>query len=639
MSAEAAVKPESHEFQAEVSQLLNLMIHSLYSNKEIFLRELISNASDACDKLRFRALQDDSLYGGDSELKIQISFDKEAGTVTISDNGIGMNHDEVIANIGTIAKSGTKEFLQSLTGDQSKDAQLIGQFGVGFYSAFVVADKVAVVTREASADEAVRWESAGTGSYTLEPAERASHGTDVILYLHEDDKEYLDAWRLRSIVRKYSDHISLPILMLKEVTNEATDKEDNEQVESEPVAEWEQINNTTALWVRAKKDIKEEEYKEFYKAIAPDFQDPLTWTHNRVEGKQEYTALLYIPSQAPFDMWDRDHMHGIKLYVKRVFIMDDSEHLMPKYLRFVKGLVDSNDLPLNVSREILQSNKLIDGIRSGSVKKVLGLLGSMAKNKPDDYKKFWLSFGAVLKEGPAEDFANKEQIAKLFRFSSTRDGSGEQAVSLDDYLVKMKTGQDKIYYLTADSYTLAKNSPHLEAFKKRDIEVLLMCDRVDEWMMQYLNEYDGKSFVSVAKGNLNLGELDSDEDKKQAEEAEKAAEGIVERLKESLSDKVENVRASSRLTDSPAIVVLNEHEMALHMQQLMKQAGHEVPESKPILEINPSHSLIKRIEEEKDTSIFADWAELLLDQAILAGGGQLENPSAFVKQLNKLLLS
>ncbi len=633
--SEAAVQPESHEFQAEVSQLLNLMIHSLYSNKEIFLRELISNASDACDKLRFQALQDDSLYAGDNDLKINISLDKDAGTLTISDNGIGMTHDEVITNIGTIAKSGTKEFLQSLTGDQAQDAQLIGQFGVGFYSSFIVASKVAVVTRKAGTDEAFRWESEGTGRYTLEATERDTRGTDVILYFRDEDKEYLDDWRIRGIIRKYSDHISLPIMMLQEA-NEAS--EETEQDKDQQV-EWEQVNNTTALWARAKKDISDEEYKDFYKAVAPDFQDPLAWTHNRVEGKQEYTNLLYIPSQAPFDLWDRDKMHGIKLYVNRVFIMDDSEQLMPKYLRFVRGLVDSNDLPLNVSREILQSNKLIDGIRSGSVKKVLSLLESIAKNKPEDYKAFWKNFGAVLKEGPAEDFANKETVAKLFRFSSTREDSAEQNVSLDQYIGSMKPGQDKIYYLTADTYMAAKNSPHLEAFKKRDIEVLLMCDRVDEWMMQYLNEYDEKKFISVAKGDLDLGELDSEEDKKTAEEAEKAAEGVIERLKTALGDQVESVRASSRLTDSPAVVVLNENEMALHMQQLMKQAGHEVPVSKPILEINPTHNLLTRIEAEQDEQVFADWAQLLFDQAVLAGGGQLENPSEFVKQLNKLLLS
>ncbi|MBN1379161.1 MAG: molecular chaperone HtpG [Gammaproteobacteria bacterium] len=631
MAKKAAGKPESHEFQAEVSQLLNLMIHSLYSNKEIFMRELISNASDACDKLRFQALQDASLYGDDSELKIHISVDKKAKTITVSDNGIGMNHDEVVANIGTIAKSGTREFLQSLTGDQAKDTQLIGQFGVGFYSSFIVADKVTVLTRKAGDKKAVRWESEGSGTYTLENAERAGRGTDVILHLRKEEAELLDNWRVRSIIRKYSDHISLPIRMLKETTDEKDKKAE------EP--EWEQVNNTTALWARAKKDIKEEEYKEFYKAIAPDFQDPLAWTHNRVEGKHEYTTLLYIPSQAPFDLWDRDHVHGIKLYVKRVFIMDDSEQLMPKYLRFVRGLVDSNDLPLNVSREILQSNKLIDSIRSGSVKKILGLLETMAKDKPEDYKKFWQNFGVVLKEGPAEDFANKDQIAKLFMFHSTHENGGEPYVKLDEYIARMKEGQDKIYFITADSLSAARNSPHLEAFKKRGIEVLLMSDRIDEWMMQFLTEYDGKKFVSVSKGDLDLGALDSEEEKTHAKEVQEAAKDIVERIKKALADKVEDVRATTRLTDSPACVVLKENEMALHMQRLMKQAGHEVPAIKPVLEINPTHDLIKRIEAEKDDNVLADWAGLLLDQAIVAEGGQLENPAEFVKKLNKLLLT
>lgn len=633
----AAGKPESHEFQAEVSQLLNLMIHSLYSNKEIFLRELISNASDACDRLRFQALKDDSLYGDDSELKIRVSLDRKARILTVSDNGIGMDHDELVANIGTIAKSGTREFLQSLTGDQAKDAQLIGQFGVGFYSSFIVADKVTVVTRKAGETKAVRWQSEGAGSYTLEEAEREGRGTDVILHLRKEEDALLDEWQIRGIVRKYSDHISLPIQMQKEKVD-GEDKDDKDKKE-EAAPEWEQINNTTALWARAKKDIKDEEYKEFYKAIAPDFQDPLAWTHNHVEGKQQYTTLLYIPSQAPFDLWDRDHVHGVKLYVKRVFIMDDSDQLMPKYLRFVRGLVDSSDLPLNVSREILQSNKLIDSIRSGSVKKILGLLENMAKNKPENYKKFWENFGVVLKEGPAEDFSNKEQIAKLFLFYSTHENPGEQYVKLDDYIGRMKEGQDKIYYITADSLNAAKNSPHLEAFKKRGIEVLLMTDRIDEWMMQYLTEYDGKKFVSVAKGDLDLGELDTEEEKEQAKQAQESAKDIVERIKKALGEKVQDVRATTRLTDSPACVVLNEHEMALHMQRLMKQAGHEIPASKPLLEINPVHGLIKRMESEKDDTAFADWAELLLDQAIVAEGGQLENPAGFVKKLNNLLLS
>jgi molecular chaperone HtpG len=637
MGKKAAGKPESREFQAEVSQLLNLMIHSLYSNKEIFLRELISNASDACDKLRFQALQDTSLYGDDSDLKIRISVDKKAKTVTVSDNGVGMDHDEVVANIGTIAKSGTREFLQSLTGDQAKDTQLIGQFGVGFYSSFIVADKVTVLTRKAGEEKAVRWQSEGSGTYTLEDAERSGRGTDVILHLRKEEAELLDNWRIRSIIRKYSDHISLPILMLKEEEPDGDKDEDKKDAAKEP--EWEQINNTTALWARAKKDIKDEEYKEFYKAIAPDFQDPLAWTHHRVEGKQEYTTLLYIPSQAPFDLWDRDHVHGIKLYVKRVFIMDDTEQLMPKYLRFVRGLVDSSDLPLNVSREILQSNKLIDSIRSGSVKKILSLLENLSKDKPDDYKKFWQNFGVVLKEGPAEDFSNKEKIAKLFMFHSTHENGGEQYVKLDDYIARMKEGQDKIYYITADSPAAARNSPHLEAFKKRGIEVLLMTDRIDEWMMQFLHEYEGKKFASVAKGDLDLGQLDTEEDKQQAKEAEESAKGFIERVKNALAEKVQDVRATTRLTDSPACVVLNENEMALHMQRLMKQAGHEVPSSKPILEINPAHALVKRIEAEQDDTLFKEWVGLLLDQAIIAEGGQLENPAAFVKQLNKLLLS
>lgn len=636
MNAEAAVKPESYEFQAEVSQLLNLMIHSLYSNKEIFLRELISNASDACDKLRFEALKNDALFEGDSDLKIHVSFDKKARTVTVSDNGIGMSRDEVMANIGTIARSGTKEFLGSLTGDQAKDAQMIGQFGVGFYSSFIVADKVTVVTRKAGEQEAVRWESAGTGTYTLEAGEREQHGTDVILRLRKDEDEFLDSWRLRGIIRKYSDHISLPIMMLKEQVGDDEEKDQQDKKE-DTTAEYEQVNNTTALWARPKKDISDEDYKEFYKTIAHDFQDPLAWTHNRVEGKQEYTSLLYIPSQAPFDLWDREHTHGVKLYVKRVFIMDDSEQLMPKYLRFVRGLVDSKDLPLNVSREILQSNKLIDGIRSGSVKKILGLLESMAKDKPEDYAKFWSAFGNVLKEGLAEDFGNREQIAKLFRFASTHEDSAKQTVSLDDYIGRMKDGQDKIYYLTADSYKAAANSPHLEVFRKRGIEVILMYDRVDEWMMQYLHEYAGKKLVSVAKGDLELDALGSEEEKKQAEEAREAAKDVIERFKKALDDKVEDVRATTRLTDSPACVVLKEFDMALHMQRLMKQAGHEVPASKPILEINPAHPLVKKVEAEQDEARFKEWSELLLNQAVLAEGGQLEDPAAFVKRLNRFL--
>jgi molecular chaperone HtpG len=626
MTTAEQVKPETHAFQAEVSQLLQLMIHSLYSNKEIFLRELISNASDACDKLRFEALKDDSLYKDGRELQIHVDYDKKARTLKISDNGIGMSREEVMTNLGTIAKSGTREFFNALTGDQAKDAQLIGQFGVGFYSSFIVADKVTVITRRAGGDEAVSWESAGTGSYTMEPAERAGRGTDVILHLRKDEDEFLDGWRLRGIIKKYSDHISLPILMAKEA---------EESPEGQP--EYERINASSALWSRPKKDISDDEYREFYKSVAYDFQDPLAWTHNRVEGKQEYTTLLYIPAQAPFDIWDRDHVRGVKLYVRRVFIMDDSEQLMPKYLRFVRGVVDSSDLPLNVSREILQNNRLIETIRSGSVKKVLGLLESMAKEKPEDYAKFWKAFGNVLKEGLAEDFANREQIAKVLRFASTLEDSPEQKVSLEEYLARAKPGQDKVYYLTSDSYAAAKNSPHLEVFRKQGVEVLLMCDRVDEWAMQYLREFDGKQLVSVAKGDLDLSGLSTEEEKKQAEQAREESKDIVERIKKALGDRVQEVRVTTRLTDSPACIVLSEHEMALHMQRLMKQAGHEVPIGRPVLEINPRHALLGKMRTQSDAE-FENWSLLLLEQAILAEGGQLENPADFVKRMNKLLL-
>jgi molecular chaperone HtpG len=617
MTTAEQVKPETHAFQAEVSQLLQLMIHSLYSNKEIFLRELISNASDACDKLRFEALKDDSLYRDGRELQIHVDYDKKARTLKISDNGIGMSREEVMTNLGTIAKSGTREFFNALTGDQARDAQLIGQFGVGFYSSFIVADKVTVITRRAGSDEAVSWESEGTGSYTMEPAERAGRGTDVILHLRKDEDEFLDGWRLRGIIKKYSDHISLPILMAKE---------EAESREGQP--EYERINASSALWSRPKKDIGDDEYREFYKAVAYDFQDPLAWTHNRVEGKQEYTTLLYIPAQAPFDIWDRDHVRGVKLYVRRVFIMDDSEQLMPKYLRFVRGVVDSSDLPLNVSREILQNNRLIETIRSGSVKKVLTL--------PEDYAKFWKAFGNVFKEGLAEDFANREQIAKLLRFASTLEDSPEQKVSLEEYLARAKPGQDKVYYLTSDSYAAAKNSPHLEVFRKQGVEVLLMCDRVDEWAMQYLREFGGKQLVSVAKGDLDLSGLSTEEEKKQAEQAREESKDVVERIRKALGDRVQDVRVTTRLTDSPACIVLSEHEMALHMQRLMKQAGHEVPIGRPVLEINPRHALFGKMRTQSDAE-FENWALLLLEQAILAEGGQLEDPAGFVKRVNSLL--
>ena len=635
-------KKETLQFETEVSQLLHLMIHSLYSNKEIFLRELISNASDACDKLRFEAISDDSLLSNDAELKIQVEFNKEDRTVTIRDNGVGMSRDEVVSNVGTIAKSGTKEFLDTLTGDQSKDSHLIGQFGVGFYSAFIVADKVTLITRRAGLEnnQAVQWESEGTGSYTLEQAVKEQRGTEVILHLKKDEDEFLSSYRLKSIIGTYSDHVPLPIEMLKEdeINNDET-KEDQsgEDDKSELTNEWETVNKASALWVRPKSEITEEEYKEFYKHVGHDFVDPLLWTHNRVEGKTEYTSLLYVPSQAPFDLFEPNTKHGVKLYVQRVFIMDDADKLMPRYLRFVRGVIDSNDLPLNISREILQNNKVIDNIRSGSVKKILGLLEKLAKNESAKYQEFWNVFGKVLKEGPGEDFANKEKIAKLLRFASTHQDSDGQTVSLDDYLARMKSDQEKIYFITADNYAAAKNSPHLEIFKEKDIEVLLLSDRVDEWLMSHLNEYQEKSFASVAKGELDLDKLSSEEDKKEREKAEKDAEGLIERIKRVLEEKVEDVRVSHRLTSSPACIVLSEQDMALYMQNLMKQAGHDMPESKPVLEINPTHTLVQRMENEQAEDRFEDWARILFDQAILAEGGQLEDPDTFVNRLNQMI--
>ena len=617
---------ETMEFQAEVRQLMKLMIHSLYSNKEIFLRELISNASDACDKLRFEALSNEALYDGDSALKIRVDFDKDARTVTVSDNGIGMSREEVVENIGTIAKSGTRQFFESLTGDQSHDLELIGQFGVGFYSCFIVADKVTLTTRRAgeAADQAVQWESDGEGSYSLTATTKDSRGTEIVLHLREGEDEFLDAWRLRSIITRYSDHIAIPIEMLSQ--------------DEDKKGEYEAINNASALWKRPKKDISDEEYREFYKHVAHDFGEPLAWTHNQVEGTQSYTSLMYIPKTAPFDLWDRDRRHGIKLYVKRVFIMDDAEHLMPQYLRFVRGLVDSDDLPLNVSREILQQNKFIDGIRAASVKKVLGLLETMANNEPEKYAEFWTQFGQVMKEGPAEDFANRERIAKLLRFSSTHTDSEDQTVSLEDYISRMPEGQDKIYYVTADGFPAAKNSPHLEVFRKKGIEVLLLSDRVDEWLVSHLTEFDGKSLVSVAKGDLDLGKLGGDEADKSDEKAAEEYKDFLDKVKQTLSDRVNEVRASRRLTDSPSCLVLGEQEMAMHMQQLLKQAGHEVPDSKPILEINMDHPLVKRLRDETDETRFADWSTLLFEQAMLSQGGQLDDPSTFVKRLNGILV-
>ncbi len=626
---------ETLEFQTEVSQLLQLMIHSLYSNKEIFLRELISNASDACDKLRFEALSDDALYENDSELRIRVTFDEKARTIHIIDNGIGMDRQEVVDNIGTIAKSGTRQFFESLTGDQAKDAQLIGQFGVGFYSAFIVADRVSVITRRAGmgSEHGVHWESTGEGSYSLETVEKAERGTEVILHLREGEDDFLNDYRLRNIIRKYSDHISLPIEMLEQAPPPAEGEEDKEPAE----LGFEAVNSASALWARAKKDVSEEEYKEFYKHVGHDFQDPLAWTHNRVEGNLNYTSLLYIPQRAPFDLWDRDRQHGIKLYVRRVFIMDDAEHLMPHYLRFVRGVVDSEDLPLNVSREILQHNKAIDTIRGASVKKVLGLLESMAKNEADKYAEFWNEFGTVLKEGPAEDFANRERVAKLMRFASTHTDTDAQTVSLEDYCARMPEGQTQIYYITAESFAAAKNSPHLELLRKKGIEVLLMFDRVDEWLTSHLSEFDGKQLVSVAKGELDLGELEDEQDQKEIEAAEGEYKELVDRMQQALGERVKEVRISHRLTSSPSCLVLESGEMAVHLQRMLKQAGHEVPESKPILEINPGHALVSRLKEETDAQRFNDWSELLLEQAMLSEGGQLEDPSSFVNRLNGLL--
>ncbi|MBK7898122.1 MAG: molecular chaperone HtpG [Azonexus sp.] len=629
-TATAAQNRETLGFQAEVKQLLHLMIHSLYSNKEIFLRELVSNASDACDKLRFEALNNSALYGDDSELKIRIAFDKAARTVTISDNGIGLSREEAIAHLGTIAKSGTREFFSALTGDQAKDAHLIGQFGVGFYSSFIVADKVTVISRRAGlpADQAVRWESGGEGDYTVEAVEKAGRGTDVILHLREGEDDFLGGWKLKSIVRKYSDHITLPILMKKE------EWKDGEQVETD---EDETVNQANALWARAKSDISEEQYKEFYKHVAHDFEDPLTWSHARVEGKQEYTQLLYIPARAPFDLWDRNARHGIKLYVRRVFIMDDAEQLMPLYLRFVRGVVDSADLPLNVSREILQQSKDIDGIRNGCTRKVLSMLEDLAENDAEKYAKFWEAFGAVLKEGVGEDHANKEKIAGLLRFASTNGDTPAQIVSLKDYIGRMKEGQEKIYYVTADSFNAAKNSPHLEIFRKKGIEVLLLSDRVDEWVVGHLTEFDGKPLQSVAKGGLDLGKLEDEAEKQEAEKAADAYKELIDKVKGALGDKVKDVRVTHRLTDSPSCIVSDEHDPSGNLARLLKAAGQKAPDVKPILEINPNHPAVQRLKYEE--SRFADWAELLLEQATLAEGGQLDDPAGFVKRINDLMLA
>ncbi|MBG2876532.1 molecular chaperone HtpG [Proteus alimentorum] len=618
---------ETRGFQSEVKQLLQLMIHSLYSNKEIFLRELISNASDAADKLRFRALSDAALYENNGELHVRISTDKEARTLTISDNGIGMTRDEVIDNLGTIAKSGTKSFLESIGQDQAKDSQLIGQFGVGFYSAFIVADKVTVRTRAAgeSADKGVFWESEGEGDYTIADIEKADRGTEITLHLREGEDEYLDDWRLRSIISKYSDHISLPVEI------ETKNEEDG-------TVTWEKINKAQALWTRNKAEVSDEEYKEFYKHISHDFADPLSWVHNRVEGKQEYTSLLYVPSKAPWDLWNREQRHGLKLYVQRVFIMDEAEQFMPNYLRFIRGLVDSNDLPLNVSREILQDSSVTRNLRSALTKRALQMLQKLAENKPEEYQAFWKEFGLVLKEGPAEDSSNIETIAKLLRFASTHNDSDAQTVSLEDYVSRMVEGQEKIYYITADSYAAAKNSPHLELFRKKGIEVLLLSDRIDEWMMNYLTEFDGKSFQSVSKADESLDKLADEEKQAEQEEVDKQLAPFVERIKTLLGDKVKDVKLTHRLTDTPAIVTTSADEMTTQMAKLFAAAGQEVPEVKYNFELNPNHPLVKQTAELTDEALFADWINLLLDQALFAERGSLEDPNQFIRLVNQLLV-
>ena len=636
MSDAPSAQAEKMNFQAEVKQLLHLMIHSLYSNREIFLRELISNASDACDKLRFEALDKAELFEGDGELKIRIRFDAEAKTVTVSDNGIGMSREEVITNLGTIAKSGTKEFFGQLTGDQKKDAHLIGQFGVGFYSAFIVADRVTVRTRRAglASTEGVQWECAMTGDtageYQVEPIDKAERGTEITLHLREGQEDLLSGWKLRELVRKYSDHIVQPIVM----TKEQWDEEQGKQV---PTDEEETVNQANALWARPRNEITDDEYKAFYKHVGHDFQEPLAWTHAKVEGRHEYTQLLYIPGNAPFDLWDRNARHGIKLYVRRVFIMDDAEKLMPMYLRFVRGVVDSSDLPLNVSREILQESKDIDTLRAGCTKKVLGLLEDMAKNDAEKYATFWKAFGNVLKEGVGEDSANREKIAGLLRFASTHADTADQVVTLADYIGRMKEGQEKIYYVTAETFNAAKNSPHLEVFRKKGIEVLLLSDRVDEWVIGYLTEFDGKALQSVAKGGVDLGALEDEAEKKEVEKLADEYKDLLERVKTSLGERVKDVRVTHRLTDSPACLVADEHDMGMNLARILKAAGQEAPSSKPILELNPTHPAVQRLNTE--TEHFDDWAAVLFDQALLAEGGTLDDPATFVKRTNALMLA
>ena len=637
MTVEA--QKETLGFQTEVKQLLHLMIHSLYSNREIFLRELISNASDAADKLRFEALRD----GSDPKLDIRISFDKDARTITIADNGIGMDREGVISHLGTIAKSGTADFLKTLTGDQQKDSQLIGQFGVGFYSAFIVADKVTVETRKAdvAADEAVRWVSDGSGEFTVEPIEKETRGTSVILHLKPEAEEFADGWRLRNIIRKYSDHISLPILMLKELAMDeqepAAEGEQKKQQEDK-APEWETVNTAKALWTRSRSDISEEEYKEFYKHISHDFTDPMKWSHNRVEGKLEYNSLLFIPAKAPFDLYNRDMQKGLKLYVQRVYIMDQADEFLPMYLRFIKGVVDSNDLSLNVSREILQKDPAVESMKTALTKRVLDMLEKMAKKEPEQYAEFWTEFGQVLKEGPAEDFANREKVAKLLRFATTESENATQDQSLEGYVSRMKEGQNKIYYITADTHNAAANSPHLEVFRKKGVEVLLLSDRVDEWLMSHMQEFDGKQFADIARGDLDLGTLGNKDDKKALEDSAKEKEDLLKRIKDALGDSVEEVRVTHRLTDSPACLVVGQFDMGAQMRRIMEAAGQEVPESKPIFEINPEHPLITRLDQESDEDRFVDLSKVVFDQASLAAGGQLDDPASYVQRLNKLLL-
>ncbi|MGI2822071.1 molecular chaperone HtpG [Vibrio fluvialis] len=631
MSETAMTNKETRGFQSEVKQLLHLMIHSLYSNKEIFLRELISNASDAADKLRFQALSKPELYDGDADLGVKLSFDTDANTITISDNGIGMSREDVIEHLGTIAKSGTAEFFSKLSEEQSKDSQLIGQFGVGFYSAFIVADAVTVRTRAAglTADEGVQWYSKGEGEYTVETITKANRGTDIILHLRDEGKEFLSEWRLRDVISKYSDHIGIPVYIQSNVLDD-DGKESGE-------TKWEQINKAQALWTRSKSEISDEEYQEFYKHVSHDFAEPLAWSHNKVEGKNDYTSLLYIPAKAPWDMYNRDHKHGLKLYVQRVFIMDDAEQFMPSYLRFVRGLIDSNDLPLNVSREILQDNKITQSLRNACTKRVLTMLERMASNDEEKYLSFWKEFGLVLKEGPAEDFANREKVAGLLRFASTHNDAAEQSVGLNAYVERMKEGQDKIYYLTADSYAAAKNSPHLEQFKAKGIEVILMYDRIDEWLMNYLTEFDGKQFQSITKAGLDLSKFEDEAEKEKHKETEQEFKSVVERVKEYLGKRVKDVRTTFKLASTPAVVVTDDFEMGTQMAKLLAAAGQAVPEVKYILEINPEHAMVKRMADEPDQQAFGRWVEVLLGQAMLAERGSMEDPSQFVTAINQLL--